>query len=97
MGKIIVLKGEPFQLINQLKEQKVFDELGAEALNEMVTLFEFLKSMNGLKNVIFDLSLARGLDYYTGLIQETVLLTGGLGSISGGYCFILMQGAVMMN
>lgn len=97
MGKVIILKGEPFQLINQLKEQKVFDALGGDALNEMVTLFELLKSMNGLKNVIFDLSLARGLDYYTGLIQETVLLTGGLGSISGGYSFILMLGAVMMN
>jgi len=97
LGKVIILKGEPFQLINQLKEQKVFDALGGDALNEMVTLFELLKSMNGLKNVIFDLSLARGLDYYTGLIQETVLLTGGLGSISGGYSFILMLGAVMMN
>lgn len=34
----------------------------------MEVLFTLLRSMNGLNNVIFDLSLARGLDYYTGLI-----------------------------
>lgn len=54
----------------------MFEKLGKEALEEMELLFTLLKGMNGLKNVIFDLSLARGLDYYTGLIQETVLLTG---------------------
>jgi len=33
----------------------------------------------------FDLSLARGLDYYTGMIFEAVLSEGAqLGSISGG-------------
>jgi histidyl-tRNA synthetase len=29
--------------------------------------------MDGLKNMSFDLSLARGLDYYTGVIVEAVL------------------------
>lgn len=50
----------------------------------METLFLHLKAMNGIQNILFDLSLARGLDYYTGLIQETILLKEGLGSISGG-------------
>jgi len=35
--------------------------------------------------VSLDLSLARGLDYYTGLIYETVFITEkGVGSISAG-------------
>ncbi len=36
--------------------------------------------------VEFDTSLARGLDYYTGMIYEIILMEGtiGLGSISGG-------------
>lgn len=59
--------------------------MGWDALEEMEMLFVYLKQMNGLKHVLFDLSLARGLDYYTGLIQETVLTEGSLGSISGGY------------
>lgn len=40
--------------------------------------------MNGLKNVSFELSLARGLDYYTGVILEAVLIGAQVGSISGG-------------
>lgn len=40
--------------------------------------------MKQLKNVTFDLSLARGLDYYTGMIFEIVLHGSEVGSISGG-------------
>lgn len=51
----------------------------------MELLFSYLKSMNVLENVIFDFSLARGLDYYTGLIYEAVLTeTDKVGSIAGG-------------
>jgi histidyl-tRNA synthetase len=34
----------------------------------MFKLFTYLKAMNRITKVSFDLSLARGLDYYTGLI-----------------------------
>jgi len=41
--------------------------------------------MGVLDYVLFDFSLARGLDYYTGLIYEGVLLDEGkVGSIAGG-------------
>lgn len=52
----------------------------------METLFTYLEALGSLENISFDLSLARGLDYYTGLIYEAVLLdpTIGLGSIAGG-------------
>lgn len=42
--------------------------------------------MDRIHKVSFDLSLARGLDYYTGLIYEIVLTDKAteLGSISGG-------------
>jgi len=39
----------------------------------MELLFKYAKSMGAIENVQFDLSLARGLDYYTGMIQETIL------------------------
>jgi len=32
----------------------------------MEKLFEYLNCLNALSHVVFDLSLARGLDYYTG-------------------------------
>lgn len=47
-------------------------------LNEYLLVF-------GVNEIVFDLSLARGLDYYTGLIYEAVLVgESGLGSIGGG-------------
>lgn len=39
----------------------------------MEKLFEYLECLNSIKNVLFDLSLARGLEYYTGMIFEAVL------------------------
>lgn len=52
----------------------------------MKKLFTYLTAMNRIAKVSFDLSLARGLDYYTGLIYEIALTdkTTELGSISGG-------------
>jgi len=41
--------------------------------------------MGCLENISFDFSLARGLDYYTGLIYECVFTeTDRVGSIAGG-------------
>jgi histidyl-tRNA synthetase len=51
----------------------------------METLFTYLDAMQMLDYISFDFSLARGLDYYTGVIYEAVLTdTDRVGSISGG-------------
>ncbi|XP_039630902.1 histidine--tRNA ligase isoform X1 [Polypterus senegalus] len=42
-------------------------------LTDMKELFKYLELFNVTDKVIFDLSLARGLDYYTGVIYEAVL------------------------
>lgn len=48
-------------------------------------MFEYLDAYNCLDRLSFDFSLARGLDYYTGLIYEAVLSdTDRVGSIAGG-------------
>jgi histidyl-tRNA synthetase len=54
------------------------------ALEELRTLFTFLRNMRALQYFTFDLSLARGLDYYTGAIFEAVLEDDDVGSIAGG-------------
>ena len=59
------------------------------ALAELDTLFEYLDAMGSAHAVSFDLSLARGLDYYTGVIYEAVIMDGTstVGSIAaGGRC-----------
>ena len=51
----------------------------------MELLFTYLDSMKILDKILFDFSLARGLDYYTGVIYEAVLTSiDAIGSISGG-------------
>lgn len=55
----------------------------------MQLLGEYLEAMGYLECIKLDTTLARGLDYYTGLIFEAVLKGGeeanlGLGSIAAG-------------
>lgn len=42
------------------------------------------QAFDALGPISFDLSLARGLDYYTGVIYEAVLEGGNMGSIAAG-------------
>lgn len=75
--------------MEKIRSQKVFKKSGeklAPIFDEMEKLFSYLKAFDRIGKVSFDLSLARGLDYYTGIIFEIVLTdkTKELGSISGG-------------
>ncbi|XP_011820471.1 PREDICTED: probable histidine--tRNA ligase, mitochondrial isoform X4 [Mandrillus leucophaeus] len=45
-----------------------------EGLEDLKLLFEYLTLFGIAEKISFDLSLARGLDYYTGVIYEAVLL-----------------------
>ncbi|CAF4309387.1 unnamed protein product, partial [Rotaria sp. Silwood2] len=62
-------------LIEQLRNdpQLSSEKLAIEALNDLELLFRYLTLFNVMDKVIFDLKLARGLDYYTGVIFEAVL------------------------
>lgn len=75
IGEFVALKGEPFALLEKINSLQLFEQSasGKKTLLELGLLFDYLKSMDALKNVQFDLSLARGLDYYTGMIMEAVL------------------------
>ena len=51
----------------------------------MELLFTYCEAMGCLNSIHFDFSLARGLEYYTGLIYECILTSGDkIGSIAGG-------------
>lgn len=58
--------------------------MAKQGLELMTTLFEYLEVYNVTDRVSFDLSLARGLDYYTGVIYEAVLVGAEVGSVAGG-------------
>mmetsp|Transcript_124675 Transcript_124675/g.186243 ORF Transcript_124675/g.186243 Transcript_124675/m.186243 type:complete len:472 (-) Transcript_124675:34-1449(-) len=58
-----------------------------EGLSDLKILFDYLEIFEVLDNFSFDLSLARGLDYYTGIIFEAVMIDNSglsVGSIAGG-------------
>jgi histidyl-tRNA synthetase len=88
IGEFVLKKGPPLELYQELMESKCFgDHVGAaQALEDLRILFDYLEAFDKLKFMSFDLSLARGLDYYTGVIYEAVCMSGTtqVGSIGGG-------------
>ena len=67
---------------------KLFSEssIAIEGIQELKEVLEFLKSQGvDEENVSLDFSIARGLDYYTGTVMETVLLDlSNFGSVFSG-------------
>lgn len=85
----MVLKGDPLKLLSQLKNKGsefLKNDSANEALKDLEKLFSYLEKRKCIEKVVFDLSLARGLDYYTGVIFEAVLKEGPTDgcSIAGG-------------
>ena len=69
----------------ELKNKFGDSESVLEGIKELEELFSYLSSMRVDSNCYcFDLSLARGLEYYTGPIFETTVDEPKIGSISGG-------------
>lgn len=62
------------ELIERLQKDETLmsNEKAKTGVEEMALLFEYLDAWDATPNVSFDLSLARGLDYYTGVIYEVV-------------------------
>jgi histidyl-tRNA synthetase len=66
---------------------KLFEnsESGKQGIAEMREVFDFYQYMDRFKGTVdFDLTLARGLTYYTGTIYEVVTNEVKMGSICGG-------------
>jgi histidyl-tRNA synthetase len=59
-------------------------ETGLKGIEEIETIFNYLKILNLKSKVDFDITLARGLNYYTGAIFEVKAADIEIGSICGG-------------
>ena len=62
----------------------IVSEEGLRGLDELAELFGFIDNAGVSQKVEMDLSLARGLNYYTGAIFEVKALDFAIGSICGG-------------
>ena len=81
---IISLEGTNDEKLNVIAEVLKDSEIGLKGVEETRFILDTLKSL-GLKNEIqLDLTLARGLNYYTGAIFEVKALDVQIGSITGG-------------
>jgi histidyl-tRNA synthetase len=73
IGEWVVLRGR-HELLEKLRndEKLSANESMKQGIEDITLLFEYLEAFGALDKVSFDLGLARGLDYYTGLIYEVV-------------------------
>lgn len=81
---IILLEGTNESKLNTIVDVLKDSKTGMKGVEETRFILDKLKAM-GLKNEIqLDLTLARGLNYYTGAIFEVKALDTPMGSITGG-------------
>ncbi len=79
------MTGDTREKIARLKKKFQSLEAGISGLQEMEETFLHIQNSEiNIPNLRFDLSLARGLSYYTGSIFEVTIDDGSIGSLSGG-------------
>ncbi|NOZ46019.1 MAG: histidine--tRNA ligase [Chlorobi bacterium] len=81
---ILKLKGTNSEKINKLEEILSSSETGLKGISETKKIFEYLSSLKLNSKIELDLTLARGLNYYTGAIIEIKSADFEIGSICGG-------------
>jgi len=82
--KIFTFKGAENEIFDFLNNNIGNTEMGRKGIDEMHALFGYIRNDNISMNIKFDISLARGLDYYTGTIFEVKANDVDISSICGG-------------
>ena len=81
---VLVLSGTTQEKLATMKEILASSEAGMKGLDELEELFGYISVAGIRQEVEIDLSLARGLNYYTGAIFEVKAKDFAIGSICGG-------------
>lgn len=81
---ILNLEGSAQDKISNLKEVFSQIEIGQKGLEELESVFFYVNTLNLKTPIDFDITLARGLNYYTGAIVEVKCEETVMGSITGG-------------
>ncbi|WWC87905.1 uncharacterized protein L201_002805 [Kwoniella dendrophila CBS 6074] len=74
IGQYVGLKGPGYDVLEKLKsdQELMAIPLAKQGITDMEILFRYLNVYKVLDKMSFDMSLARGLDYYTGIIYEAI-------------------------
>ncbi len=81
---ILELSGSNYEKLDQLAAIITDSETGALGIEELRTILTHVSELGLSLPIEIDLSLARGLNYYTGAIFEVKALDFAIGSICGG-------------
>lgn len=81
---ILALEGSNAEKLDKLEALFADNEVGLKGIEELRYILNKLELTPTQNTVSIDLSLARGLDYYTGTIYEAKALDTEMGSILGG-------------
>ncbi|MDY6147861.1 MAG: histidine--tRNA ligase [Porphyromonas sp.] len=81
---ILNLTGSNTDKLNHLREVLTSSETGLKGIEELCFVLEHIPYETFTTEVLFNPSLARGLDYYTGAILEVKANDVAIGSIAGG-------------
>lgn len=81
---LLLLEGGNEEKLDRLSELLASSTEGMLGIEELRFILEHLKGLGLTTEVLVDLSLARGLSYYTGAILEVKAVDATIGSISGG-------------
>lgn len=81
---IINMTGSNDDKLNVIADVLKSSEIGLKGVEELRTILRYVKMLNVATEVEIDLTLARGLNYYTGAIFEVKAKDVVIGSITGG-------------
>ena len=81
---IISLSGTNEEKLETMRQALAQSEVGLKGIDEIAFVLQTLKASNLHNELELDLTLARGLNYYTGCIFEVKALDVQIGSITGG-------------
>ena len=81
---LLGLMGTNEERLADLSQMLTDSEVGMKGIEEMRYVLDHVKTLGTCAEVELDVSLARGLNYYTGTILEVKALDVAIGSITGG-------------
>lgn len=94
---IILLQGTNEEKLQTIREVLATSEIGLKGVDEIATILEYVKLVGVQTEVELDLTLARGLNYYTGAIFEVKAKDVQIGSITGGGRYDNLTGVFGMD
>lgn len=84
LDPIFELSGSNNEKLNSLKDMLKDSETGSKGIEEIETVLNYFNTLEIKTELELDLTLARGLNYYTGAIIEVKAKDVEIGSICGG-------------